>query len=642
MNKLSTLLFTLVALFAQATVKAQSDADVYKVTPILTENFDHFVNGTYDEPDAIDLATGKDGAIADKYMSSPGWVGSLVYQADGTCCIGYNDESGVSGLLSSNFLDFQGRDDKIVVTLRARNVKPYGTSSWDKNYVCVDVIDAEADQTFTNDYAVTTTDWKEYRFEFPKKRDDSHHYYIQFYGYYAPILIDDIVVSYQDAYVNTPVANDFTGFTANGFTANWQPVEGATGYAVSVFTQDKNKNRTYVLENVPTTQCSLAFNTLNTNENIYYYVVRATDGTHYSPESKAIKVEALLVPQNIAATGKGNNQFNVTWDAVPNAQYYEIYGQARHTATKDETVTILSENFDAITGFDKYTELAPFGDLPKQEVIDTLTVQPGWKGTYPVRINGAYGIDGFAYDNYHAQVYLETPIMNLSNNNGTVNLSIDLMGIDNTTAVVRIGHLEGNKWIVDDRIDVTDLTADWKPYNFTLKNGTAASSIDICCKGPSYMYIDNVKVTQELKAGDVATIPVFDAPVKEGTDTLLTVPTFTGLDPIECKVRAVKEVWDEYHFSCDYIVYSPYSSFADYTPETTGINKPTLSNGARAWIENGILRIVNPAAEAVTVFTTDGRQLFADHSASHDLSITLPAHGLFIVKVGQHTVKVAK
>ena len=189
---------------------------------------------------------------------------------------------------------------------------------------------------------------------------------------------------------------------------------------------------------------------------------------------------------------------------------------------------------------------------------------------------------------------------------------------------------------------MTDLTTDWKPYNFTLKNGTAASSIDICCKGPSYMYIDNVKVTQELKAGDVATIPVFDAPVKEGTDTLLTVPTFTGLDPIECKVRAVKEVWDEYHFSCDYIVYSPYSSFADYAPETTGISKPTLSNGARAWIENGTLRIVNPAAEAVTVFTTDGRQLFADHSASHDLSVTLPAHGLFIVKVGQHTVKVAK
>ena len=42
------------------------------------------------------------------------------------------------------------------------------------------------------------------------------------------------------------------------------------------------------------------------------------------------------------------------------------------------------------------------------------------------------------------------------------------------------------------------------------------------------------------------------------------------------------------------------------------------------------------------VTKSGGRQLFADHSASHDLSVTLPAHGLFIVKVGQHTVKVAK
>ncbi len=39
MNKISTLLVSLVALFMQIPAQAQSDADVYKVTPILTENF---------------------------------------------------------------------------------------------------------------------------------------------------------------------------------------------------------------------------------------------------------------------------------------------------------------------------------------------------------------------------------------------------------------------------------------------------------------------------------------------------------------------------------------------------------------------------------------------------------------------------
>lgn len=97
---------------------------------------------------------------------------------------------------------------------------------------------------------------------------------------------------------------------------------------------------------------------------------------------------------------------------------------------------------------------------------------------------------------------------------------------------MRIGHIEGNKWIVDDRIDVTDLTENWKPYTLTLHNGTAASSIDICCKGPSFMFIDNVKVTQDLKAGEEATIPVYDTKVGEGTGTLLTVPSFTGGDDI--------------------------------------------------------------------------------------------------------------
>lgn len=120
-----------------------------------------------------------------------------------------------------------------------------------------------------------------------------------------------------------PEAKEFTGFTATGFTANWNKVENATKYLVSVYTKTDN-GRDYIHQDIETTELSHKFDGLDTNNNIYYYVVKACEGTIISLESAEVKVEALLEPQLNEAVQTNTAEFKVSWLPVANALYYEV------------------------------------------------------------------------------------------------------------------------------------------------------------------------------------------------------------------------------------------------------------------------------------------------------------------------------
>lgn len=123
--------------------------------------------------------------------------------------------------------------------------------------------------------------------------------------------------------IAAPEATEFTNFTATGFTANWNKVEKATKYLVSVYTKTDNE-RNYIHQDVETTELSHEFTGLDTNNNIYYYVVKACEGTIVSLESAEVKVEALLQPQLDEAVQTNTAEFKVSWEAVANALYYEV------------------------------------------------------------------------------------------------------------------------------------------------------------------------------------------------------------------------------------------------------------------------------------------------------------------------------
>jgi hypothetical protein len=79
--------------------------------------------------------------------------------------------------------------------------------------------------------------------------------------------------------------------TANGFTANWSSVAGATGYRLDVATNSSFTNYVAGYQNRdvgPATSSTVTGLTRNT---FYYYRLRAYNGNGTSPDSNVIRTK---------------------------------------------------------------------------------------------------------------------------------------------------------------------------------------------------------------------------------------------------------------------------------------------------------------------------------------------------------------
>ena len=64
------------------------------VTSVIDEDFIYFTAGTEDEPDSETIEDINTWIIPDSYFHQPGWMGSGVQQAGGTCALAYPDYGG--------------------------------------------------------------------------------------------------------------------------------------------------------------------------------------------------------------------------------------------------------------------------------------------------------------------------------------------------------------------------------------------------------------------------------------------------------------------------------------------------------------------------------------------------------------------
>lgn len=199
---------------------------------LVSEDFAKFTAGSEDDPDGTELSDWNDGTIDAKYTQQPGWRGGFVYQAGGCAYLDVDTEEGTGWLITPT-LNLSNYGGSFTIRFRAR-VASSKSSTTDEIYVQNCLLGEYSNSVTSSQTIEGTTKWKEYTLTFTdgNLKDD-----IQITAKSYPIFIDDITITQIDnGKPGAPLAQAATNVSDTQFTANWQAVEGAEGYLLSVYT----------------------------------------------------------------------------------------------------------------------------------------------------------------------------------------------------------------------------------------------------------------------------------------------------------------------------------------------------------------------------------------------------------------------
>ena len=191
---------------------------------------------------------------------------------------------------------------------------------------------------------------------------------------------------------------------------------------------------------------------------------------------------------------------------------------------------------------------------------------------------------------------------------------------------------------------ISDVEEDWNDFELTIKGATDRSIIGLfAVRAEGNLYIDNLKLTQEYKAGEIFRDPFFAKMLHPDTEVEVTIPARCAGADIWHHVAAGKVNYESDGVNTTmHVLESKYSELEKVgTAPTTSVENVALVN-ATARVANGVLRIANPAAETVNVYDLAGKLVYTNASGSQQLDVVLPANGVYMVKVGNKTIKVIR
>ena len=178
---------------------------------------------------------------------------------------------------------------------------------------------------------------------------------------------------------------------------------------------------------------------------------------------------------------------------------------------------------------------------------------------------------------------------------------------------------------------------DWGTFTARLTKGTKNSKVGIFAVSmPGNLYVDDLLITQQYKAGDVLREPFYFGRYLEGTEADITIPERVRFQHLYHKVSAVKT---DAIFNLNEQRESRFSDECLVEAAETGITTPTTRKPFVMF--NGTsLDIQNPAGENVEVYTADGRRIASDATAREHLTLPIALGGTYVVRIGTQSIKV--
>lgn len=367
----------------------------------------------------------------------------------------------------------------------------------------------------------------------------------------------------------------------------------------------------------------------------YYYYVKAKNEKFTSKPSNVISIldkepQALAVPEMLPATNVTANGFTANWKAVEGADGYAFYTMIHHTAPAMEDYALFDTDFSGIT---EGTLEAPVeGEM--FYYLDEVVNRSDWYAIFPVFANGKLGLSN-AYADVMMGGMLASAYYDLTASAGKVDVDLRVMGQDVSAVVVSLCYDNEQEESVELSSETIVLGEGWNDYSVSLSGGTDKCYVAISCgEGMGTLFIDNLKVTQPLDAGESVVVPYFYEEPVENSCNVAVSGTQPG-DRYCYFAAAFKLNADETELEAMTDYSEPY--FVDMEGSVDGIREV----GARVSATADGLSVENPAGGEVAVYGLNGVCLYRDDSGAERQYVCLEK-GLYIVKVGGEAIKVVR
>lgn len=456
----------------------------------------------------------QDETLKPEFFHQPGWKGWYISygQYEGVLRMEMDDDT----YIQTPAIELSADEGKVTVSFEFR------MATWDGQKTTTDKVYVQLrDRADGKDKGITgilanpvevNTEWKEYRLTLEGGTADCS---VRFWaGSYGGDL-RNIKVMQARPRLDVPVADMFTDFTGDSFTAHWRTVEGADRYLLNVFTLD-NDNRSYHIQDYPVNGTEYIVEGLDPSKT-YLYTVKAQNDELTSEESAAIRCFGVPKPvlgefSEISADG-----FRISWEAPYNANTYQLETFLKHTAPRDEKYYLLDEDFLSTPSQNAPPDTPVRGNAA--EWLDGYINRSNWSIKRP-----AYAADCVGLDNTFASMgeygELDGPTMDLSADGGkvTVEMRVRARNAASLSIYMMNAREKVNEFtsdIIADRVELWDsksqldpLSEEWTDRAFTLTGGNKESYIAIQAYGyGALVQIDRLAVSQELAAGESVRVP---------------------------------------------------------------------------------------------------------------------------------------
>ena len=589
-----------------------------------------------------------DYTMKDEFFHQPGWKGWYISygQYDGVAHFEMDDDT----FLQTPPINLSADNGKVTVTVELKMATWEGqTTKTDDFHIQLRDRTDGIDKAITGLYskegtATATTEWGTYSVTLNGGTADcSVRIWSGSYGG----EIRNIKVMQVLPEMLVPVADKFTDFTGETFTANWRPVEGAEDYLLSVFSLD-GENRDYFIQDKPVNETTYQISGLDPKK-VYHYTVKARKGSLVSEESNIVRCFGVPRPEKPEISDSSEEGFKVSWNAPYNANTYQLETALVHTAPEAERYCLLNEDFLNTPGQDIDPDNAE--RTVNATYLDDYMNRANYTVKYP-----KFAADCISLDNTFASMggygEIDGPTMDLSADGGKVTVEMRVralkpgsMGLYMLNSVKRENEFTSDKIV--DRIELWNdemlepITEEWAYRTFTLKGGNEKSYIAIQAYGYSAeIQIDYLAIYQNLKQGETISVPYRSNVTKETSVRINT--NGEGFnedhDKFESSLMAayLPDSEDEE------TVYSPWSETASVAlpTSTSGVTGTILSSDLSAWADGDRIIINNPAGEPVSITTLSGMNVTTSNEIQFTTSPLEP--GIYFISApGMKTIKVA-